>query len=236
MAATKAPLNHSKIVKNTNLPTSLASSSLENSVDIADKVTKLANLLKRTFSLCEVDITLELDEPLASTTVSDAPSEFKKVLPKNCETILNAVICNYDSIISKLKETLTLINGKKQGDKLGDVWLQLTKYKSLVDIINNINKGLRELYEIFSHNYSDFNVPYAVLPELDINQTPIPYTRKLLENCGTSICECVTVSRMIQLVLKWDNAYPGEIWVPDAITLLERDLTQCLSTHVTTPL
>lgn len=237
MAASPATsFTSNPLAKKTHLPSSLRSLPLPATVELATKIREITGRLVKACSLCGIAITPELEEPHPSTNVADGPSEWKKVLGPNLANILGAVIGNHEDILRVLKATLTLINGKKQGDELHDVWTNLVRCQSLIEILKELNKGLSWLYESFSHNSSDFNVPHAALTGPDTTQTPIPVTRKLIENCGTAIWECVTVSRMMQIVLKWDEAYPGETWAPDAVTLLERDLTQCLSAHVTTPL
>ena len=238
MAAKPATLPPSNsLAKKTPLPSSLGSLTLEEAFKLAEISRMCKSLLVRASSICGIPRAVPgLEEPPHNTTVGDGAREWRKVFETNLAYIIGVVIGNQEFILEELKGTLTLINGKNQGDELHDVWTKLVSYQSLIEILNKLNKGLRELYESFSHNSSDFNVPYAAVSKPASTLEAVPYTRQLLEQCGTAICECVTVSRMIQLVLKWDKAYPGETWTLDAVTLLERDLTQCLSTHVTTPL
>ena len=231
------PLSSNPLAKKPPLPSSLLSLTLKEAVELAEFIREHTALLVLAGSICGIPWAApELTEPPHNTTVADGAREWKKVLETNLAYIIGVVIGNQEGILEELKGTLTLINGKKQGDELHDVWTKLVSYQSLIEILNKLNKGLRELYESFSHNSSDFNVPYTAVSKPDSTLEAVPYTRQLLEQCGTAICECVTVSRMIQLVLKWDEAHPGETWARDAVTLLERDLTQCISTHVTTPL
>lgn len=224
------------IAKNHDLPSLLKTSPLKKTVGLVAKIIEHTTLLVKAGSICGIAITPELAEPPHNTTVADGPREWNKVLPTNLASLLDAVVGYHEGFLEELKGTLTLINGKKQGDELHDVWTKLVSYQSLIEILNKLNKGLRELYESFSHNSSDFNVPYAAVSKPASTLEAVPYTRQLLEQCGTAMCECVTVSRMIQLVIKRDTEYPDETWVPDAVILLDSDLAQCIATHVTTPL
>lgn len=241
MAALPAPSTPSdSIKKNSLLPGSSVIADCNNLSFLLFEAGHIAHAIHATRNLTSLSVTLvppELEEISSLVEVVAGATAFHELNQRNFSRLV-AFLTEETTIVSimkTLKTDLKLIN-TLETPKV-DIWTLRPKYINVFEAVTELNQQLRSLYAtVIGACNLQVEVPFADISQPSEKQEIVPHIRQYIESIATIFHECVTVAKMISCILVRNEAYPGDTWTKDALTLIRSDLNDCLAARITTPL